>query len=45
LSWLAPEVVERIVKGEQPEALTAARLLDLNLPCSWSDQAEQLGVA
>lgn len=43
LSCLAPDIVTAIVEGRQPQALTARRLLDGQLPLSWAEQRAMLG--
>ena len=35
--YLAPDIVEAIVEGRQPRALTVRRLLK-GIPCAWADQ-------
>lgn len=45
LSWLSPNIVEAIVEGGAPSRLTRKRLLDANLPLSWSEQEELLGLS
>ncbi|UNK80666.1 recombinase family protein [Sphingopyxis granuli] len=45
LSWLSPRIVEAIIKGSQPRGLTRTRLLEADLPLSWSDQEAMLGCA
>ena len=44
LAFLAPEITESIVLGEQPESLTTKRLLQCAaLPSSWPEQKAMLG--
>jgi hypothetical protein len=44
LSFLAPEIVAAILKGEQPPELTASRLARWkNLPLHWTEQRKVLG--
>ena len=44
LAFLAPEITEAIIRGEQPESLTAKRLLQCAaLPNSWAEQKPTLG--
>ena len=44
LQFLAPEIVQAILPGEQPPGLTANRLkLAGTLACAWSEQRRQLG--
>src|SRR5262249_30564553 len=38
LAFWSPQLVEAILKGRQPIALTATRLTDLDLPLDWSEQ-------
>ena len=45
LSWLSPNIVEAIVDGRRPSRLNRKRLLDADLPLSWSKQEEMLGLA
>lgn len=45
LSWLSPNIVEAIVDGRAPARLSRKRLLDADLPLSWTAQEEQLGFA
>lgn len=45
LGWLAPEIVEAVVSGTQPEALTRRDLSQsANLPIAWTEQVSKLGV-
>jgi site-specific DNA recombinase len=44
LAFLAPDIVEAILRGEQPVDLTAARLTGgIELPCDWQRQRRLLG--
>ena len=43
LSWIAPEIVDAILAGKQPPALTAKALLASELPLGWTDQKAALG--
>jgi hypothetical protein len=44
LSFLAPDIVAAILKGEQPAELTASRLAQWkNLPLDWTEQRKVLG--
>ncbi len=44
LACLAPDIIQAILEGTQPESLTALRLKKLrDLPLSWQDQRELLG--
>ncbi|MDX1574805.1 MAG: recombinase family protein, partial [Kiloniellales bacterium] len=46
LAFLAPDIVQAILEGRQPVALTASRLLRLaDLPTSWTAQRRLLGLA
>jgi ParB-like chromosome segregation protein Spo0J len=38
LAFLSPQLVEAILKGQQPVALTATRLTELDLPLDWTEQ-------
>jgi site-specific DNA recombinase len=42
--YLAPDIVEAIVEGRQPRALTVRRLLH-GIPCPWPDQRKVFGFA
>jgi hypothetical protein len=35
---LSPQLIEAILQGRQPVALTATRLTKLDLPLDWSEQ-------
>ena len=46
LAFLAPNIVQAIVRGEQPVDLTADRLIRMGpLPVAWEDQRVLLGMA
>ena len=46
LGFLAPDIISAIVKGNQPKALTARKLLRVpNLPIIWKEQRRLLGFA
>lgn len=46
LAFLAPDIVQAIVRGEQPMELTVDRLMRLGpLPVVWEDQRVLLGMA
>ena len=46
LAFLAPDIVQRIVRGEQPIGLGTKRLLALSpLPLDWNEQRRALGIA
>jgi len=38
LAFLSPELIEAILQGRQPVALTATRLTELDLPLDWTEQ-------
>jgi len=43
LAFLAPDITETILKGREPQNLTAKRLLKIaRLPAEWSAQRELL---
>jgi site-specific DNA recombinase len=42
LAFLSPELVEAILQGRQPIALTATRLVELDLPRDWAEQHKLL---
>lgn len=42
LAFLSPDMVETILAGEQPARLDASRLVTMQLPCDWREQAEAL---
>ena len=45
LSFLAPDVVARLLSGEHPPEITATRLMaDTRLPLDWSGQRSLLGL-
>ena len=44
-SWLSPRIVEAILSGSHPNAMTRARLLEADLPVDWNQQEELLGLA
>ncbi|WP_219894239.1 recombinase family protein [Aquisediminimonas profunda] len=46
IAWLAPEVIEAIIEGRQPSALSKQKLMTLvDLPMEWSAQRRLLGFA
>jgi len=46
LAFLAPDIVQSIVRGEQPVELTADRLIRMGpLPVAWEDQRVLLGMS
>jgi len=42
LAFLSPELVEAILQGRQPVALTATHLTELDLPLDWAEQRRLL---
>ena len=42
LRFLAPDIIERILKGTQPKGLTVEKLTNINTPI-WSEQRSILG--
>jgi hypothetical protein len=42
LAFLSPQLVEAILQGRQPLALTATRLTELDLPLDWNEQHKLL---
>ncbi len=42
LAFLSPQLVEAILQGRQPVALTATRLTELDLPLDWTEQRKLL---
>src|SRR5262249_6118934 len=42
LAFLSPELVDAILQGRQPVALTATRLTELDLPLDWTEQRKLL---
>ena len=44
LAFLAPDITDAILRGEQPSRLTLAHLIRSDLPLSWADQRQKLGV-
>ena len=44
LASLAPDLVEAILQGSQPPALTLTRLIEEDLPLSWAGQRRKLGL-
>jgi hypothetical protein len=42
LAFLSPELVDAILHGRQPVALTATRLTELDLPVDWTEQRKLL---
>jgi ABC-type enterobactin transport system permease subunit len=44
MAMLAPDIIERISKGEHPPQLTAKKLIGhLLLPADWGEQRKRLG--
>src|SRR5438270_582216 len=42
LAFLSPELIEAILQGRQPVALSATRLTELDLPLDWTEQHKLL---
>ena len=42
LAFLSPQLIEAILQGRQPVALTATRLTELDLPLDWTEQHKLL---
>ena len=42
LAFLSPQLVDAILQGRQPAALTATRLTELDLPLDWTEQHKLL---
>jgi len=38
LAFLSPKLIEAILEGRQPVALSATRLTELDLPIDWTEQ-------
>lgn len=45
LAFLAPDIVELILRGAQPKRLTLAALLAAKLSLSWREQRRVLGLS
>ena len=46
LAFLAPDIVEKISRGQQPAELTSTKLLAMvPLPDNWAEQRSLLGMA
>ncbi|MEE1878500.1 recombinase family protein, partial [Altererythrobacter litoralis] len=45
LSWLSPRIVEVMLAGHQPSAVTRQQILSIDLPTDWSDQEALLRIA
>ncbi len=43
LSWIAPEIVDAILAGRQPQSLSPHALLTTDLPLDWQGQKVALG--
>ena len=43
LAWLAPDIIEAILEGRQPQGLTVERLIQQKLPLDWAEQRRVLG--
>jgi len=44
LSWLAPDIVEAILAGFRPARIALRNVLEGDLPLSWADQRQLLGL-
>lgn len=44
LGWMSPRIIETILEGRQPAALTRNRLLNIELPFEWKAQEQLLRV-
>tara|TARA_B100000315_G_C14240686_1_gene435206 strand:+ start:400 stop:621 length:222 start_codon:yes stop_codon:yes gene_type:complete len=44
LAFLAPDIIEAILRGIQPPSLTLEHIVGLDLPLSWADQRRKLGI-
>jgi len=42
LAFLSPDITKAILEGRQPSHLSLARLLECDIPLSWSKQADLL---
>lgn len=45
LAFLSPPIVEEILEGRQPAALTFSRLMRMDIPADWDAQWQVLGFA
>ncbi|GAD48590.1 hypothetical protein NT2_04_00010 [Caenibius tardaugens NBRC 16725] len=45
ISYLCPRIVEAILEGTQPMAITRMHLLEMELPIIWTQQEELFGLA
>ncbi len=45
ISWLSPRIVEAVVAGTQPKAVTRKALLSADIPLAWDEQERMLGLA
>jgi hypothetical protein len=46
LAFLAPDIVQRILRGDHPPELTMTRLVRMTpLPMSWTEQRRLLGMS
>ncbi|WP_247888603.1 hypothetical protein [Azospirillum brasilense] len=43
LAFLAPDLVDAILRGEQPLRLTLATMLETDIPLAWNEQCRLLG--
>jgi hypothetical protein len=44
LAFLAPDIVENILQGKQPQGVNLSHILQVNLPLSWKAQREVLEI-
>ncbi len=44
LAMLAPDLIETVLKGKEPNGISLRKLLSRRLPPSWEDQRETLGL-
>ncbi len=44
LAFLAPDITENILRGTLPPHLTLEHIVGLDLPLSWTDQRQKLGI-
>ncbi len=43
LAFLAPDIVEAILRGKQPQGVSLSHILQVDLPLSWHAQRDVLG--
>ena len=44
LAMLAPDILDAIARGEQPDGLTSDTLIKSGVPAAWSEQREQFAL-